>query len=486
MQSLCNEYGININIPLAYIEYIHKKGHFYLGIPCGLGKTIGLAIAAACDDDLRFNYVASTHSRLSEFVDTLAYLGVDFHYMRSSNESLTGTPDFQILKSSRIIILTSSMLLQFDYSIIGGLMCNRALIIDELPKILLPVYYDTRSYEMMKGLDGRFNRINYLDVHKCLLDEDLYFGFDSALNNNEPYTVPKRKKIFFARYEIIHKFLKKNPPKPKVFAEGDKFEYDIFYLTMLDLYLSKSNTSIILDATADLYHEVIQSEEIMIDGVTKDYADYIDQVRYGSIGERFAQRDFILSHTESIISEIIPELQQFPGPYYLVTHNSGVYDGMGESKIVNDGFTSFMEGMFKQTYVNDNKDFILCRSTDNKIESDKNGKVITENTDLFISNFARSRGSNFFRNCRTVCLLGSFFLPEKELKTMLTQNHFEVKASDLQTNLAIADAVQEISRGCIRKRDKNNRMNLIMIGDKNVINGVFNYMNIHDAIEMSK
>ena len=485
---LCNKYNIDPIIPIKYIQTIKSEGNYYQNLQCGTGKTIGLAIAAKVVPDLSFNYVASTHSRLREFVDTLLRLQVNHYYLTASRLVIN---DYSVVQASRIIILTSSMLLQFDYSKIeyfirGSKYNYRPLIIDELPKIILQVLYDLKSWNLFtKNLPKSYNYSKCSSVSDLFSNEDLYVTFDEALNSVPKGNSEYLKKAFYSKLHILKRLSEKNYPQPKDYSDNlDEFEYNVAYLSIFDVYLSKAKTTIILDATSDLYYEVLSSKP-MFPHVTRDYSSFIEDCYYMHLNYGFKQRDNIINNLIKYIKSFLPELFKLEGPYYLATHNSSVYDGMGEEKVVQDDIMNQFKQIFKQVYTNDNKDFILCRSSDNEIKLDDFGRVLAEDTDLFISNYGRSRGSNYFRDCRTVWLLGSFFLPDNELRQMLNDTSINLDYKRLQTNLAIADGVQEISRGCIRKRKIDEKMNIIMMGDIKVLKGIIDYMGINNAIKMN-
>lgn len=484
LPEVCKEYGINPAIPKMYHDYLtdpDDTGSYYLDIPCGTGKTIGLAIACSLFDDMNITYVASTHSRLREFVDTLSYLHVPFEYITESRQLI----DNPGIDQAKIIVMTSCMLLQFDYH---KLECRnrtsytkRALVIDELPKILLHVEYDLDAYKVIKSdnYPQRFTVQNYNKLCKLFQGENLYFEFDSVLCNQNPMSLSKRQKVFGGWKYFIKELHKSHLTEPK------QYEYNDYYMSILRVYLYKAKISLVMDATADLYSEVLGATEVELP-VEKDYYKFIDQFHYLNAGKLFTQRDIIIKDLQGFIEQGLGLLTRYPGPYYLVTHNSGVYDGMGEEKVTNEDFLKYLNTQFKIVYEDPHKDFILCRSEDAPIEVDDFGRPISLDNDLFISNFGRSRGSNAFRNCRTVWLLGSFFLPEQQLSTMIEQNKFSMTSHQLMINLAIADAVQEISRGCLRKRDPENKMNVLMIGDQDVINGTIEYLGINNASELQE
>lgn len=491
----CEEFGINKDIPTWYSETLSlKKANHYLAIPCGTGKTIGLAIAAVCDPELAFCYVASTHSRLREFVNTLDFMKVPYHYIHSSNETLPSSEEYTSICTSRIIIMTSSMLLQFPYSSVEFWMksktrfINRGLVIDELPKILLKIWYDNASWNFFSHymIGTKFNKFLYWQLHHLFDNEDLVIDFDSALNESMPRSSDKQMKLLMARGYFSNLMRSLELPAPVDYAKDEhgvpdktKFIYHERYLTIRQVYLNKCNYStIILDATADLYSNLLGSEGGL--EFEKDYKHYIEECFYIHFDSGFKQRDRILQDFMLIFKKYLPTIRTYEGPYYIVSHNSSLYDGMGEEKTANEEIEAQLKQIFKTVYINENKDFILCRESDEEVKTDDFGRVITLPTDIFISNFARSRGSNFFRDCRFVWILGTFYLPESELRAMIDQNEYDVSAKEVQKNLAIADAVQEISRGCIRKRNPKEKMTLFMCGDADVMEGVVDYMGIRD------
>ena len=55
---------------------------------------------------------------------------------------------------------------------------------------------------------------------------------------------------------------------------------------------------------------------------------------------------------------------------------------------------------------------------------------------------------------------------------------------EIQHDLSVSDAVQEISRGCLRQRNINKKQNVFLLGDIRVLEGVIEYMEIKNAVKL--
>lgn len=498
LQELCAKYNISPAVPRAYIEQYSEKDLKHLAIGCGIGKTVGLAIALKCCPDLYVIYMSSTHSRLTEFVNLLHEFGVGYHYMKQSKEVDPRYDDLADIEISKALILTNCMFQLVPQDLIlganktGKIWVERMIVVDELPPILLKVCYDTPGYKFIKGKfsqqglhEGEWNKMKNID--RIFKEEHIYTPYNDIL------TLPSvaRSVVQFgyyksakAKHQLLTKLHQRDITVPKLYHENPEVEdYTNFYLSIKDVFLVKNLTGIIMDATADLYSEILGTTPMNIE-VIKDYARFIDKFYYTHLAFDFSQRDFIINNLMKILDTYLPTLRTYPGPYYICTHNSSIYEGWGEEKVAKEDIMEALLQRFKIVETNDNKDFLLCRNSDKEIETDKYGRLIIEPDDVLVSNFNRVRGSNFFRDCRTVMLIGSFLLPESELQEMIEDNNYHINPKKLQLNLAIADAVQEISRGCLRQRNINKKQNVFLLGDIRVLEGVIEYMEIKNAVKL--
>ena len=498
MEYLCKEYNIDISIPKTYLKLVGVVDKsFYYDLPAGTGKTIGLAIAVACCDSLSIIYSCQNHSRLKEFYNILSKF-MNEHEIKYVNSST----DFnlELLPSIRVLLMTSSMLINsklFTHTFyVRKDMVNipRLLVIDELPNIINKLHYDRlmmalffrslmtdksfiddknftdgippifiNSKGMIKAVEGQFNAgfISFEDI---------------AINNYKNSEIGLDSKGFFLN--LVRRFEWKTPEDilstPVVVEDSSTTKY----LTIKELYTYRGNNLLILDATSDLYCDLIESEKLD-ENYNKNYKDYTNRIVDLSNTKELMSHEYskyyIINNIVGILSDIIDYTNKLSTPSYIITHNSAIYDGEGNDKLIKDFVQEFLNTRYK--YVTINADYIHCSNLSNKIIQDN---------DIIISNYNRCRGTNSFKECSNVFLIGEFRLPIDELDNVLDgwehnefkDRKFPYNSEELCIRLSVADAIQEINRGCMRKRNVNSKENIYLFGSNEWIQRICNYLDV--------
>ena len=502
---LCEEYKINPEIPKFYISRIKsEERHTKLSIPCGTGKTVGLGIAMAACPDLYVIYVASNHKRLEEFQNILKKFMIETDYISQSKQlhNYTGI---------RVpgIIMTTSMLLQFnDVGLrnvyIGGrlMTVDRLLIIDECPNLFNPIsfspvdiaiFYKTcRDLNLIRSIDTVTPPAILTSALGIKLIRDLYrngsitINFDLGLQISDKVAVdPKTDaegRSYFISRAISHLGLegKLDNVVDYVINEADLNDWITVVLSPASVFLDRLDRSIITDATSDLYSDLLPGKVETL-GMNKEYNKYIEKVMdLNTLLDLYLfniDKNSIIETFDNMIPKIQNLLKEVQGPTYLVTYNSCIYNGDGRDKVIKEDFFETLSKYYKTVYIHPDKDFILCRNSPNKVEFDDKDNLITEKFDLLISNYNRNRGSNIFRNCRNVILIGGFYQKIGNIQKLIEDNDMNVSPELIQENLAISDAIQEISRGCIRQRKEDLKQTIYLFGDKNWKNKVCKELN---------
>lgn len=495
---LCIQYDIDQRIPKFYLDYDDKRlaedgeDLTKLVLPCGVGKTVGLAIALAARKNMYIMYVASNHKRLEEFGNTLTEFGVDYTYIRSSQEiNVLG------IVNQTCVLMTTSMLLQFfgtTFAVrfgMGGKILRRTLIIDECPKLMTPILYcRTLLYSFRETCDKLGLIINYdykppfikLSYFPGALMKALFrFGAfrvlgDLAINSDKhelESEIDLEAKCFF-----IARALARSPREDLramitnqdlEIARNEKMSRMV--LSAEEVYGGRFNKTLILDATADLSENCLKGTTENL-GIEKSYNKYINKVinlnNYYQLLDNSKEKSGILIEFVDIFMKIKPLLDKTGKRNYIVTYKDAIYD-QGDIRC---DLIEYMNSQYENFEVDPEGDYLRWWT----IQKDKFGDE--EIYETMISNYNRNRGTNKFRNCDNVVLIGQFNYPLNDIESLLEGLKETADKYEIQHDLSVSDAVQEISRGCLRKRLENNKENIYLFGDSSWIDSISSYLKV--------
>ena len=488
----CFEYNIDSKIPLFYIKYF-QDGEIMdlnLTLPCGVGKTLGLAIALKACPNLFLTYVASNHKRLRDFADYLDLLDVQYTLVTDSEQLNENR-----LVLDKVILMTSSMMIQFYNSSLSGISkarvrIERTLIIDECPKILTPIAYNRLMlYNFYKVcLQEVFTVNNKYEPPFILMNEYTSLNIRNlfeigAIRVLDDLAINKRKRVLEDTLDLEAKsyFLTRVLGRDRCLDIKDFYKsfeltydenkiYSSLVLTPAEVILDRYKKTLILDATADLYSEVLPGVNESL-GIKKEYDKYIDKIY--DLNDLYELRDYKYLTKKSEIIEKFPELIHRlisnltkNKKTYLVTYNSAIYE---ENKIIKGSIYNILKEFYQRIENDPEGDFIYC--------SNNNSTEIVPG-DLLIANYNRNRGTNKFRECDNIILLGQFNLPLNQLISLQEGLETEIAPNELQLKLSIGDAVQEISRGCLRQRKEDKRETIYLFGTHEWKLGICKYLNM--------
>ena len=272
-------------ISKAYLRLTNElKKSFYYDIPAGTGKTIGLAIAVACCDSLSIIYTCKNHSRLEEFFELYSNFAnqVDIAYIKPKQEEF----NLDELQRKKVILMTNSMLINSslgrDFMYTGNIGENlfRTLIIDELPDFINTLYYSKSLMQMffrtLLITPGLINKENFeTGIPPILLNSELairlienQFNSGAIWFNDIAINKPKSSERGLHSKGFLLNLVRKlewrdlNDLNKLSLNFSDEEDNIVKYLTIKELYSNRSSNLLILDATASLYSDLIESEEI--------------------------------------------------------------------------------------------------------------------------------------------------------------------------------------------------------------------------------
>lgn len=517
-----NELSVDIDTQFVinYLEFLSKEPDHRdnaLTVPCGIGKTLGLAIvlklSRILNRGIRVMYLSSTHRGLQEFQNKLKMLDIQGSYIDSSSKLVA-----DVVVSKSIILMTTSMYIQamscgLNVSSLGrGSLITRWLIIDECPKLSTRIKYVPYEFLVHKDeyityadlvksnalTDVEMNRIVFIVA--SLFNEGKIEVKDDVSINDPKFNPDRYDTTLLARLYLLMLICQRFPQDYNRLLDAEakwREEHIVSELTLVrnpiyltssfsakDVYLARYDKTLILDATADLYSELLDLNLVNF-GLEKDYYKYIDKlVDLGSskILHKFKfniNKDKFIEETHDIIYLVLQFIKSLSDKnIYIVTYDNGLYRSTEELK--NIKIESELD--FIKPKILKSLQFYGVVTTHDKdyIEVKMNDKVIR------IANYNRNRGSNYFRDSTAVFLLGEFWLKSSCINQLIRDYDLKVNLDDALFKLAVADAVQEISRGCLRKRDTNQKESIYLLGRSEWMNAINEYLGVKSDIEKFK